>query len=421
MISVLGNSWPLLLGMMLLMLGNGLQGSLLGVRGAIEGYTAGTMSLVMSAYFLGFLVGSRLAPHLIQRVGHVRVFAALASLVSAAFILYAAAPDPYVWIAMRVLVGVCFAGIYVTAESWLNAAATNETRGQALSLYMIVQMLGIISAQALLTLADPSGYTLFVVMSVMVSISFAPILLSVTVAPAFQTTKPLTLARLFVISPLGCVGTFLLGGVIAATFAMASVFGTEKGLSTSQIAVFVASIYTGGLLFQFPIGWISDRMDRRRLILMLTSFGAGAALVGFLVADAVPVVIGVGFLLGGVANPLYSLLIAHTNDYLDHTDMAAASGGLLFINGLGAISGPLLIGWLMTAFGADAFFAYVGGLFALIALYAAYRTTRRAAPSVAKTSSYTPVLPQASPVALEVAQTVAIARASEDTAAPANA
>jgi MFS family permease len=154
---------------------------------------------------------------------------------------------------------------------------------------------------------------------------------------------------------------------------------------------------------------------------MLTSFGAGAALVGFLVADAVPVVIGVGFLLGGVANPLYSLLIAHTNDYLDHTDMAAASGGLLFINGLGAISGPLLIGWLMTAFGADAFFAYVGGLFALIALYAAYRTTRRAAPSVEQTSSYTPVLPQASPVALEVAQTVAIARASEDTAAPANA
>ncbi len=421
MISVLGNSWPLLLGMMLLMIGNGLQGSLLGVRGAIEGYSAGTMSLVMSAYFLGFLLGSRLASHMIQRVGHVRVFAALASLVSAAFILYAAAPDPWVWTGMRVLVGFCFAGIYVTAESWLNAAATNETRGQALSLYMIVQMVGIISAQALLTLADPSGYTLFVTMSVLVSISFAPILLSVTVAPAFQTTKPMTLLRLFHISPLGCVGTFLLGGVFAGIFAMASVFGTERGLTTSQIALFVAAIYTGGLLFQFPIGWISDRMDRRRLILIMTALGAVTALGAMFLPNAIAFVMVAGFLIGGVANPLYSLLIAHTNDFLDSSDMAAASGGLLFINGLGAISGPLLIGWLMTVFGAGAFFGYLGGLFGLIALYAAYRTTRRAAPAVETTSSYAPVLPQASAVALEVAQNVAIARASEDTAPPANA
>lgn len=404
MIAVLGNSWSLLLGMLLLMVGNGLQGSLLGVRGAIEGYSAGTMSLVMSAYFLGFLIGSRLASHMIQRVGHVRVFAALASLVSAAFILYAAAPDPIVWFAMRLLVGICFAGIYVTAESWLNAAATNETRGQALSLYMIVQMVGIISAQALLTLADPSGYTLFVVMSVLVSVSFAPILLSVTVAPAFQTTKPMTLGRLFTISPLGCVGTFLLGGVFAAIFAMASVYGTEKALSTRQIALFVASIYVGGLLFQFPVGWISDRMDRRRLILLMTAFGAGAAFAAVMLAGSFTVLMLCGFLIGGVANPLYSLLIAHTNDYLDHADMAAASGGLLFLNGLGAMSGPLLIGWLMTAFSADAFFLYLGALFALIALYAAYRTTRRAAPSVEETSSYTPVLPQATAVALEAAQ-----------------
>jgi len=421
MVSVLANAWPLLLGMMLLMLGNGLQGSLLGVRGAIEGYSAGTMSLVMSAYFLGFLLGSRLATGMIQRVGHVRVFAALASLVSAAFILYAAVPDPYVWIAMRMLVGFCFAGIYVTAESWLNAAATNDTRGQALSLYMIVQMVGIISAQAMLTLADPGGYALFVAMSVLVSVSFAPILLSVTVAPAFQTTKPMTLRRLFHISPLGCIGTFLLGGVFAAIFAMASVYGTEKGLTTRQIALFVAAIYVGGLLFQFPVGWFSDRMDRRRLILLLTAFGAGAAFAGVVVPESFVVVMVCGFLIGGVANPLYSLMIAHTNDFLDHSDMAAASGGLLFINGLGAISGPLLIGWLMTLFGADAFFAYVGALLGLIALYAAYRTTRRAAPSVEETSSYSPVMPQASAVALEVAQSVAIARASEDTAPPANA
>jgi MFS family permease len=413
MILVLRNSWALLLGMMLLLIGNGLQGTLLGVRGAIEGFDAATMSLVMSAYYLGFLAGSRRVAVMIRRVGHVRVFAALASLISAAFIMYAAAPNPYLWVAMRLLVGFCFAGVYVVAESWLNEAATNETRGQALSLYMIVQMVGIISAQGLLTFADASGYTLFIIMSVLVSVSFAPILLTVSAAPAYQTTKRMTLRQLFGISPLGCVGTFLLGGVFAGIFGMASVFGTEKGLSVSQIALFVASIYTGGLLAQFPIGWISDRMDRRRLIMVLTAFGAIVTLVGTFFTAATPVVMVLGFLIGGVANPLYSLLIAYTNDFLEHSDMAAASGGLLFINGLGAITGPLLIGWLMTRFGADAFFLFIATLFGLIAVYAVYRMTRRPAPSVEATSSYAPVLPQASPVALEVAQGVAIERAVE--------
>ena len=171
MLHVLKHSWALLLGMLLLLLGNGLQGTLLGIRGAIEGYDAATMSLVMSAYYVGFLLGSRRATPMIARVGHVRVFAALGSMISAAFILYAAAPIAWVWMAMRFVVGFCFAGVYVVAESWLNDAATNETRGQALSLYMIVQMVGIISAQFILNLADPAGYTLFVVMSVLVSVS----------------------------------------------------------------------------------------------------------------------------------------------------------------------------------------------------------------------------------------------------------
>ncbi len=413
MLYVLKTSWPLLLGMLLLLLGNGLQGTLLGIRGAIEGYDAQTMSLVMSAYYVGFLAGSRRATSMIARVGHVRVFAALGSMISAAFILYAAAPDVWIWVGLRLMVGFCFAGVYVVAESWLNDAATNETRGQALSLYMIVQMAGIISAQFILNLADPGGYVLFVVMSVLVSVCFTPILLAAGTAPAFQTTKPMTLRQLFNISPLGCVGTFLLGGVFAGIFAMASVFGTTKGLSVAQISAFVAAIYAGGLLFQFPIGWASDRMDRRKLILGLTAAGGLLTLIGGFFSDTFVVVLVLGFIVGGVANPLYSLLIAYTNDFLQSSDMAAASGGLLFINGLGAMTGPLVIGALMTRFGGDAFFGYVGTLFALIAAYASYRMTRRAAPSVDSTSSYAPVLPSASPVALEVAQEVAIGRAEE--------
>jgi MFS family permease len=411
MFTVLRSAWALLLGMLLLMLGNGLQGTLLGIRGAIEGYDAGTMSLVMSAYFVGFLLGSYRAPAMIRRVGHVRVFAALASVISGVFILYAAAPDPWVWIAMRLAVGFCFAGVYVVAESWLNDAATNETRGQALSLYMIVQMVGIITAQGVVNLADPAGYDLFVVMSVLVSVSVTPILLAASDAPAFQTPKRMTLVQLFQISPLGCVGTFLLGGVLAGTFGMGAVFGMEKGLSVGQISAFVAAIYTGGLLAQFPIGWISDRMDRRRLILRLTAAGSVAVFAGFALTAYFPVVLLLGFVIGAVANPLYSLLIAHTNDFLDHSDMAAAAGGLLFINGFGAMTGPLAIGALMTTFGPGAFFIYIGTLLALISAYAAYRATQRPSPPVASTSSYAPVAPQASPVALEVAQEVAIERA----------
>jgi MFS family permease len=416
MLFVLRSSWALLLGMLLLLLGNGLQGTLLGIRGALQGMSAETMSLVMSAYYVGFLLGSRRATAMIARVGHVRVFAALGSMIAAAFILYAQAPVAWVWMMLRLCVGFSFAGVYVVAESWLNNAATNETRGQALSLYMIVQMVGIISAQFILNLADPGAYTLFVVMSVLVSVSFLPILLTAGTPPPFQTTRPMTLRQLFRISPLGCVGTFLLGGVYAAIFGMGAVFGTQRGMSVAEISAFVAAIYAGGLVFQYPIGWISDRMDRRVLIMGLTAAGAVVTLAGALMPTPVAAVLALGFVIGGVANPLYSLIIAYTNDFLQPADMAAASGGLLFINGLGAMLGPLAIGALMQRVGANAYFGYVGVLFALIAVYALWRSTRRAAPSAAETSSYAPVLPQASPVALELAQEVAIERAGDSQA-----
>ncbi len=410
MIEVLKSSWALLIGMLFLMTGNGMQGTLLGIRGGIEGFSPTTMAWVMSAYYLGFLFGTRVVAQLIRRVGHVRVFSGLASLVAAAFILYAADANVLLWAAMRLLVGFCFAGIYVVAESWLNEGSSNETRGQALSLYMIVQMVGIISAQGLLTVADPAGYTLFIIMSVLVSVSFSPILLSVSPAPPYATTKRMTLKRLFAISPLGCVGTFALGGVFAAIFGMASVFGTAKGLSVGEIAAFVATIYIGGLVCQVPIGWASDRMDRRVLISGITALGFAVTLIAMLWPPNAWTLLIVGFFIGGVANPLYALLIAHTNDFLESVDMAAASGGLLFINGLGAISGPFLIGWLITTTGSGGFFLYLTVLFGIVTVYACFRMTRRTSPATAGGGAFPTVLPQASPVAVEVAQSVVSGR-----------
>ena len=290
MLQVLSSAWALLLGMCLLMVGNGMQGTLLGIRGALEGFSTFEMSIVMSAYFVGFLGGSRLAPNMIRRVGHVRVFAALASLISAVMILYPTFPSVPLWALGRVLIGFCFSAVYVTAESWLNNAANNSNRGQALSLYMIVQTLGIVVAQALLLAADPSGYVLFVIPSVLVSLAVTPILLSISPTPAFDTTKPMSLRELVRVSPLGCVGMFLLGGVFSAQFGMAPVYGAEAGLSVAQISMFVATFFVGSVILQYPIGWISDRMDRRTLILIVSVIGAAGSVMGMLLGHVLSLI-----------------------------------------------------------------------------------------------------------------------------------
>ncbi|AXT25750.1 MFS transporter [Ruegeria sp. AD91A] len=418
MIQVLSSAWALLLGMGLLMVGNGLQGTILGVRGEIEGFSTLEMSFVMSAYFLGFLGGSRLAPEMIRRVGHVRVFAALASFISAVMIMYPMLTDPIAWALGRVVIGFCFSGVYVTAESWLNNAASNENRGQALSLYMIVQMTGIISAQALVLVGDPAGYETFVIASILVSVSFAPILLSISPTPAFDTTKPMTLKKLLETSPLGCVGMFLLGGVFSAQFGMAAVFGARAGLSLVEISTFVAAFYIGAVVLQYPLGWFSDRMDRRFLILLVALAGAGGATIAMMMGGSFPILLASAFLIGGTSNPLYSLLIAHANDFLEYEDMAAASGGLVFINGLGAIAGPLITGWLMgdAIFGPSGFFLFIAALLLAMALYALYRTTQRASIPVDETGTMSTLYPTSSPVALEVAQEVAIEAAEAEQA-----
>jgi MFS family permease len=412
MLLVMRGSWALLLGMLFLQLGNGLQGTLLGVRGELEDFSTFEMSIVMSAYFVGFLGASKLVPDLIRRVGHVRVFAALASFISAILILYPLLVNPWVWTGGRIIIGFCFCGVYITAESWLNNAATNDNRGQLLSSYMVVQMAGIVAAQLLLLTGDPSGFELFVLISVLVSISFAPILLSITPTPAFETTKPMSIKELFSTSPLGCVGMFFLGGIFSAQFGMAPVFGTSAELSLPQISIFVAAFYIGAMVFQFPVGWLSDRMDRRILIVATSAIGFIAAVSAIFGENIFIILLGSAFFIGGMSNPLYSLLIAYTNDFLELDDMASASGGLLFLNGLGAISGPLFTGYLMTEIGPSGFFVILAALLGLLTVYGFYRMTQRGISDV-DTSSYATVLPTTSVVAVEIAQELAIEAAEE--------
>lgn len=414
MIKVLLSVWALLLGIVLIMLGNGMHFTLIGLRGDIEGFSAAELAVVTSGYFLGFLSGARFTPILIQRVGHVRVFAALGSFMSGALIAFTLLAEPWSWTILRILIGFCMSGIYVAAESWLNNAATNENRGKLLSAYMLAQTLGIIGAQGLLNLGDAATATLFIGASILVSISFGPILLSVTPVPAVQVVRPMSMRKLFVSTPLGTVGIFLLGGVYATQSSMGAVFGTQINLSAAQISLFVAMLFAGALVLQYPIGWLSDRMDRRVLIFGAASLGAVACAVGFLMGRTQETLLASAFVAGGVTTPLYALFLAYTNDFLSSEDMPAASGGLVFTFGLGAILGPIVTGYAMQVLGPFAFWLSLGATFSGIAIYALYRMTQRAAPTPDETESYVGVLPTAAPSTVEVAGTWAAEQAEEE-------
>jgi MFS family permease len=272
-----------------------------------------------------------------------------------------------------------------------------------LSAYMIAQTLGIIGAQGLLTLGDAATAALFIVASILVSISFAPILLSVTTAPAVEVARPMSLRKLFSSSPLGTVGIFLLGSVYATQSGMGAVFGTQIGLSAAEIALFVAMLFAGALVLQYPIGWLSDRVDRRKLIFGAAVVGAASCALGWVNGGDLWALMAAAFLAGGVTTPLYALFLAYTNDFLSTENMPAASGGLVFIFGLGAIGGPLITGWAMQGLGPFAFWLVLGATFGAMMLYSLYRMTQRSTPPVDETESYLAVLPTASSVTVEAA------------------
>lgn len=418
MITVIRSAWALLLGMFLLQIGNGLQGSLMGVRGSIEGFSTFQLSLIGSAYFIGFLGGSTFAPKFIARVGHVRVFAALGSFISAIVISFPIVTDPYVWMLLRIGIGFSLSGVYVTAESWLNNSATNETRGQSLSAYMLMQMFGLVAAQGILATGDPSGWLLFVIPSILVSLSFAPILLSATPTPAIEATRPMSLRKLYKTSPFGVIGMAFMGCVFAGQFAMAPVYATELGLNLGQLSAFVSSFFIGAIVLQYPIGWMSDRMDRRILIVGASGLGVAVSLAGVFLADTYVALLIIAALSGGLAQPLYALIIAYTNDYLDHEDMPAASGGMIFVNGIGAISGPPIMGLLMGWIGPSGFWLFLAGVLAAVATYGVFRMTQRVSAYTEEDDydavPYANILPGTmSPVAVEAAQEYYVEAAEE--------
>ncbi|MDH3229003.1 MAG: MFS transporter [Alphaproteobacteria bacterium] len=400
MYSAIASAWALLLGIALIMLGNGLQGTLLGVRATLEGFHTTVTGFVMTGYFAGFLVGSVLAPKIVERVGHIRVFAALASLASASALAHAVFVDPWSWGAMRLVTGFSYAGLYVVAESWLNDRATNETRGQILSIYMVIAYGGMTLGQLLLNVANPAGFALFALISVLVSLALVPISLTAVSAPPFDAPARVGLRQLYRISPLGVLGGLGTGMANGMVFGMGAVYARAAGMSVGETSLFMGLILLGGLLLQWPVGRVSDVLDRRKVIVAVTVL---ATALGLLLA-LVPGIsthgkLGLVFLLGGTVLPMYSLCGAHMNDHLDASQMVAANSGYVLINGLGASLGPVTVSMAMAAAGPGGFFMALAAVLGAIALFAAWRMTRRASVATEDRGLFVAMPPRTSPFA----------------------
>lgn len=396
-------TWPLLLGVAILVLGNGLQGSLLGVRAGLEGFADSQTGLIMAGFYAGFLMGSLAVPGLVQRVGHVRVFGALASLASAAVLLHAIWLSVPGWIVIRLVTGFCFAGLYIVCESWLNDRATNETRGQLLAVYMVIVTGGMAAGQYLLTLADPGGFVLFALISILVSICLLPMMLGASSQPGFLAPQAMTLKRLIAVSPAGTFGTFLAGLAHSVLLTLSVVYAARIGFDVTDIANFMAAMLMGGVLLQLPIGRLSDGMDRRRIILALSIIAAIACvLLPWQENTSIWRAILAAAAIGGMSFPLYAICVAYVNDYLQPQEMVGASSGLYVIYGVGATIGPLLAGPLMQVFGPAGFSLYLAIAHGILAAFVVYRMTVREAITADTQSAYAPMPLRAGPIAAQL-------------------
>jgi MFS family permease len=382
LIGTLATVVALLLGFGLLQVGNTLQGTLLAVRGGLEAFSATEVGLIGSGFSIGLVLGSLWAGTLIQEVGQTRTFAALASLASAAALLHLMFVDSLAWVFFRMLTGFCFAGLFMAVESWLNGAASPSIRGQILGFYSMTGLIAGVCGQLLLPVADPAGYTLFCIASVIISIALVPVALSRSPAPAGLAEKARAdLRRLYAQSPFGLVAAFLCGINTGAFFALGPYYAQGQGLSAAGIASFMACATLGAFLTTWPLGWLSDRMDRRILVIWVALISALLLVIMFMMLpdERLPpsLLYVLVFAFGGLVLPIYGVVVAHVNDAVSPSEFVAASGGLLLVQGTGMATGPLLGGLIMSAFGDGGLGWLIICAQFLVAAWGAYRMTRR--------------------------------------------
>ncbi|WP_460019998.1 MFS transporter [Magnetospira thiophila] len=408
----------LLTGVALLMIANGLLTSLIGVRLGQSGAGAFSNGLIVSGYFFGLLLGALLSSRILQQVGHIRTFSALASLFSAASLLHAFNEGALVWWGLRVIEGLCMAGLFICAESWLNERADNATRGTILSIYTLTAGLGTGLGQLLLATFPVEGFVLFALSSVLLSLAVVPVALTRTPGPALLTSSRLALRALWKVSPLGVSGCAASGMLLGAFYGMGPIFGLRMGLDPSGVAWFMGAAIIGGMLLQWPMGRLSDRVDRRWAILgngfgmALFSLGIVAVTAGQFSPEALdtlpfdadmlpdpqafnerfqtwigPLVVG----FGALAFTLYPLSVAQANDHAKADGFVAMSGGLILSYSAGAMAGPVLASLLMEGMGPLGLFAFTALTGLLLGGFSLWRMRRSPAVPPEEQAPFQPV------------------------------
>jgi len=374
--------WPLFAGLSLIGLAVGVQGSLLGMRAELEGFDDYLIGLLMSCYFAGFLAGSLLTPRMIQRVGHIRIFAALSAVASVTILIHAIYIEPWAWALMRLFTGFAFSTIYVVSESWLNQSSNNANRGQILSIYTTILLAGICAGQFMLNLANPMDFTLFILISVMVSIAAVPILLSVIITPAIEETERVSIRHLWYRTPMGVTGIILSQWVSSILFGMGAVYATKLGFSVYQVANFMGAMMAGGMILQWPLGKLSDMVDRRWVMSVACLFAVFFALLISRESEASIRLYLLIFMFGGCSLSLYSIVVALTNDHLRPSEIVPASGTIVLISGLTSITGPITAVFWLQIFGLQSFFVLLASCLLLLAGISLWRLlTIEALPS----------------------------------------
>jgi len=415
MLKLLKNSWALFTGYAILMIAHGLQGNLLGVRAVIEEFNFIATGTMMSGYFVGYFIGANIVPNLVQKVGHIRVFAAFASMASLSILIHAVFVDPIVWIFGRFLTGFSIIGIFIVVESWLNDRATNRTRGQVLSVYMFISLAGLALGALLLNFSSPEKYEPFILISLLLSIALIPILLTKRRPPKFKKISGIKTKELYKISPLGTVSMLCTGFIHSVVFTLGAVYAATMNFSLFEISLLLFLIIFSGAVFQWPIGYLSDQHDRRIIIIFCTFASAifaslaimasGSSLQNMYLATSIGMDKILFFiyasLYAGMAIPIFTLNLAYVNDYIPKEKFVAAGAGLQIIFGLGAMGGPIIASLLMYKYGANGFFVHLFIFHIIIGLFGMYRITRRDYKENPE-STFTPLPRNITPLGIEL-------------------
>ena len=374
----------LLLSVAILLMGNGLQGTLLPVRAQIESFSAYDIGILGSAYFLGFAAGCLLGPFMVRRVGHIRAFTAMVSIASTTALAHAVLIDPYAWWPLRAVTGFCFAVLYMIIESWLNERATNENRGFVFSVYTIINLTVLTIGQMMMVLGKPTDFLLFALSSILVSLAAVPVALTKAQAPAPLITVRVRIKYLYRISPVGAAGSFVVGLTNGSFWSLGPFYAQLSGTTTTGIALFMSTAVIAGAAGQWPLGHLSDKWDRRKVI-VITSIGAAAAGLGLglVVSGWSLETLALSMLFGAFALPLYALCAAHMNDFVEPGGFVEASSGLLLLYAGGAVVGPIIASATMRGMGPGGLFVFTAVAHAAMAMFTVYRMTygRRAPES----------------------------------------